>query len=244
MKYLFLIFVLYINTKLTNHIKILFIFLFIITLFFPSCKRETISPVDVGYDYYPSNVGHWVTYEVDSTYYDDFTHTVKAYKFKVTEKIESSFLDNQNRKTERLERYRQWADSTSWFLKDVWISNLTSSSAEKVEENIRYIKLVFPIKKGISWNGNAFNSFNPTDYKYENIFKPYTINGISYDSTITVIQEIDSNLIYVKYMVEVYAKRVGLIYKKYKDIEKYPDPTIDSIISGVDVTYKVISFGN
>lgn len=232
------------NTKLTKYFKIFIPFFCITTLFFSSCKRETISPVDVGHDYYPSNVGHWVIYEVDSIFYDDFTHTVKTYKFKVNEKIESSFLDNQNRKTERLERYRQWSDTTSWFLKDVWISNLTSTTAEKVEENVRYLKLVFPIKKGTTWNGNAFNSINPQDYKYENVFQPFTVNGISYDSTITVIQEIDSNLIYVKYMVEVYAKRVGLIYKKYKDVEKYPDPSIDSTISGLDVTYKVISFGN
>jgi hypothetical protein len=213
-------------------------------ILFYSCKHETIDPVDVGYGYYPSNIGHWVLYDVDSIYYDGFTHTVNKYKFKINEKVESTFYDNQNRLTQRLERYKQSTDSTNWFLKDVWVSNLTSTSAEKVEENVRFIKLVFPVNSSQIWNGNALNSQGEMDYEYDNIFQPFTVNGVTYDSTVTVIQNIDSNLIYVKYMVEVYAKNIGLIYRRFKDVEKQPDPQHDSITSGIDYTYRIISFGN
>jgi hypothetical protein len=213
-------------------------------ILYSSCKQDTLAPVDVGYAYYPSNIGHWILYDVDSTYYDGFTHTVRNYTFKINEKVESSFYDNQNRLTQRLERYKQLSDSTSWFLKDVWISNITSTTAEKVEENIRFIKLVFPINSSQIWDGNALNSEGSMDYEYDNLFQPYTVNGVTYDSTVTVIENVDSNLISVKYMIEVYAKNVGLIFRRYKDVQKMPDPLHDSITSGIDYTYRIRSFGN
>jgi len=225
--------------------RIIFIFLLSIAgIIYFSCKHESLDPIDVGYKYYPSNVGHWVMYEVDSTYYDGFTHTVRKYHFKINEKIESTFLDNQNRPTQRIERYKKATDTTNWFLKDVWASNLTSTTAEKVEENVRYVKLVFPIIGGQTWNGNALNDLGSQDYEYDNVFEPYSINGFSFDSTVTVIQNKDTNLIHVSDMVEIYAKNVGLIYKKYKDVNKEADPLHDSITSGVDYTYRIISFGN
>ena len=224
--------------------NIIFIFYISILLLYSCKKHETLSPVDVGYSYYPSNVGHWIEYDVDSTYYDGFTHTVRNFQFKLNEKVESTFLDNQNRPTQRLERWVQKNDTLSWYLRNVWASNLTSSTAEKVEDNIRYVKLIFPIAEGQTWNGNAQNSLGSEDYTFNNTYQPYTVNAITYDSTITVIQNNDSNLIYVKYMVEVYAKNIGLIYKKYRDIQKQPNLQHDSIIGGVDYTYRIRSFGN
>ena len=231
--------------NITKNITFIIIALMVVVVSIYSCKkRETIKPVDVGYCYYPYNVGHWIKYDVDSTYYDGFTHTVRKYHFKLNEEIESTFLDNQNRPTQRLERYVQISDTTSWYLRNVWTSNLTASTAEKVEDNIRYVKLIFPIIESQTWNGNAYNTLGELDYTYNNTYKPFTVNGMTFDSTITVIQNVDSNLIYVKYMIEVYAKNVGLIYKRYEDIQKQPDYQIDSIIGGLDYTYRITSFGN
>ena len=209
-----------------------------------SCKHETESPVDVGYGYYPSVIGHWIIYDVDSTNYDEFLDTVKNYKFQLKEIIESTYSDNQNRPTQRLERYTRLNDTINWYLSDVWASNLTASTAEKVEENIRFIKLIFPIKSGRTWNGNALNNIGSQDYEYDNVFEPYTVNGVTFDSTVTVIQNIEGpNYVFEKYMIEVFAKNVGLIYKKYKDVTF--DPAHAGVIkSGVDYTYKIKSFGN
>jgi len=223
----------------------IFVFCIIGVLFFTCKKDKVIAPADLGYSYYPSNIGHWVLYDVDSTYYDNFYHTEKHYHFQIKELIESTFSDNQNRPTQRIERYEK-NDTISFYLKNVWASNLTSSTAEKVEGNIRYVKLVFPIVEGQTWNGNAYNSLGFQNYEYNNTFTPYTVNGVTYDSTVTVIQNVDSNLIYVNNMFEVYAKNIGMIYKRYDTIQKFMPPNIypDSIIAGVKCTYKIISFGN
>lgn len=208
-----------------------------------SCKQEDENPIDVGYNYFPDNPGHMVLYNVDSTYWDDFTHTKRFSHCLIKELVESTYLDNQNRPTQRIERYRQH-DTLPFYLKDVWASTLTASTAEKVEENLTYIKLIIPVVHGQSWNGNALNILGEQDYEFDNVNEPYTVDGVTYDSTVTVIQNIDSNLIFVKKQFEVYAKNVGLIYRRYRDIQKYPNPLHDSIVSGVDYSYKIISFSN
>jgi len=42
-----------------------------------------------------------------------------------------------------------------WLLKNVWYSVKTDKNVERVEENIRYIKLIFPIRNNAKWDGNA-----------------------------------------------------------------------------------------
>jgi len=224
--------------------KLYLIFLVVITgSFIVSCKHENTDPIDVGYSYFPSNPGHWILYNVDSTYYDDFTHTMTQSHCLIKELIESTYLDGQGRPTQRLERYRQY-DTLPFYLKDVWASTLTSSTAEKVEENVTFVKLIFPVVEGHTWNGNALNTLGEQDYEFDNVNEPYTVDGVTFDSTITVIQNIDINMIFEKIQFEVYAKNIGLIYRRYRDVEKYPNPTTDSIISGVDYTYKIISFSD
>ena len=224
-----------------------FFFLFISFNFIVTCKREVVSPVYMGYDYFPSNPGHWVIYDVDSLYYDDFHDTVFNYHYQIKEVIESIFLDIQNRPTQRINRFK-CVDSVNWYLADVWYSNITSSTAEKAEENVRFVKLIFPIASGKSWNGNAFNNLNGfdyPDYEYDNLYNPYSVNGTAFDSTVTVIQNIDYNPIRQYDQFEVYAKNIGLIYKKYKMINIYFNPEQpDTTYYGFDYTYKIVSYGN
>lgn len=229
-------------------IKFFLFFLLIITGFW-SCKHETITPDTSFYNYFPSNIGHWIKYSVDSVGWDDYyavtdPHHRTEYHYQIKEKIESYFYDIEGRNTMRIERYKRWNDTSEWFLKDVWYANLTTSTAEKVEENVRYVKLVFPIYKGRSWNGNVFNSLDEMEYKYDNMDQPYTVNGSCFDSTITVTQEDLHIVIFDKVKKEVYARNIGMIYKRYRDVEFRDTIYHDSITKGVDYTFKLIAFGN
>ncbi len=223
--------------------KILFLLILsIIVISISSCKKETEKPMDVGYDFFPVNTGKWIVYQVDSTFYNDFTDSVYHYNYEIKEVVESVFLDNQNRETQRLERYKKVSDTTNWYISNVWMMNLTSSTAEKVEEDYRFIKLIFPVKKSSRWDGNAYNVLDEQEYKYTDVDKPYTVNGITFDSTVTVLQKITSNPIQEDYQIEIFARHVGLIYKKYKSLKKSNAGTV--IDSGVDYSYSIISFGN
>lgn len=224
----------------------LFSILFIVFAFV-SCKKDsTIPPVDMGYKYFPVNKGHWIIYDVDSTVWDDFfpledPRHDSTYNFQLKEITESIFNDNASRTTERIERYKK-IGSLDWYLKNVWFSNLTNSTAEKVENNIRYLKLTFPIRKGLTWNGNIYNTEDKQDYTYKEIHAPYSINGISFDSTLTVVQKVDTNsLIKKEFAIEVYAKNIGLIYKKQFTKETQIN---GSIVKGLEYTLKIKSWGD
>ena len=198
-----------------------------------SCKKEKDPDPDMGYNYFPNQVGKYVIYDVDSFYYNDFNVplTIDTFKFQVKEKIQSTYLDNQNRTTLRLERYVRFYNllvpysSMPWVLRDVWAANRTATTAEKVEENERYIKLAFAVKQDQTWNGNAQNTLGEQTYSYTFINQPRTIGGTSFDSVLQVNQLDDASIIHKKYSIEKYAKRIGLVYKQVIDIESQPDPT-------------------
>lgn len=227
----------------------LFIMLAIIAIFFACKKDNKINAVDIGYNYFPNQVGKFIVYDVDSFYYNDFTLTIDTFHFQVKEKVAAIFFDNENRPTERLERFYRKNSLLDWVLQDVWVANLTTRTAEKVEENERFVKLTFPLSLNTKWDGNRFNTLGSQEYQLTALNEPKNIGIINFDSTLTVLQMADSNLLEKNFAVEIYAKNIGLIYKKYTVISD-KDSVINFTIplnkranSGVDYTYKVNNFG-
>lgn len=214
-----------------------------------SCKKDKNTPLDMGYDYFPTEVGKWIIYDVDSIVHNDFSDTIDTYTYQVKEIIESEFYDNEGRTAQRIERYKRANPTEAWAIKDVWFSNRTASTAEKVEENVRFIKLAFPVQEGKKWNGNALNTLEKWEYRYDNTDISYTLNNLVFDSTATVIQINDSNAIEKKYSVEVYAKNLGMIYKELIDVADRDTfvntsiPLMERINTGVQFKMKAISYG-
>jgi len=74
------------------------------------------------------------------------------YKYRIKEKLEEKFTDNQGREAIKLVRYIKKFDQNisydniSWQIKDVWNYTKTATTLEVVEEDIRFTKLIFPIK--------------------------------------------------------------------------------------------------
>jgi len=212
----------------------------VLLLFVFSCKKET-ELVDLYYDYFPVNTGMWIIYDVDSIAYNDFTHTIDTFDFQVKEIIASEFIDNEGRLTQRIERYYKAVPDSLWQLKNVWASNRTEKTAERLEENIRYIKLIFPITKGAKWDGNIANVNDEVKYEYKDIHTTYSVNSVALDSCLFVQHENELTLFSHKFAEEVYAKHVGKVYGKYIDLVKLADGTITS---GYNYSYKAISWGN
>jgi hypothetical protein len=211
-------------------------------LILPACKKDSVIPPDPFYrDYFPTQVGSYITYDCDSIVYDDFNNTVDTFRFQIKEYYQSEFTDNAGRRAIRLERYKKTSDTTSWFLKDVWFVTATDNQVEKIEEDVRYIKLVFPVKDGKEWNGNALNSLGDRTYVYENAHKPYSTGALSFDSTVTTINTDPENLVSEYRNTETFAARVGMVYKRYVDVEYVvPGPAIRK---GVIFTMKAVEIG-
>jgi hypothetical protein len=195
-----------------------------------SCKKEKDPAPDMGYNYFPEKPGKYVVYDVDSFYYDDVTFSIDTFKFQIKEKIESVYSDNQGRPTLRLERYVKYHNDTvpysamSWTLKDVWAANRLATTAEKVEENVRYIKLAFPVRDGQQWNGNAQNTYGTQNYTYQYFDQPRTIAGVAFDSVLQVNQQNYETLISKALFIERYARRTGMVFRQNILVESQPNP--------------------
>ncbi len=219
------------------------------SILFFSCKKDKDAPPDMGYNYFPTQQGKYVVYDVDSTFYNSDsinsnTHLAPAttYRFQIKEKVQSIFYDNQNRPTVRLERYIKYHNDTipysliDWTLRDVWVENRTATTAEKVEENVRYIKLAFPVRSNQTWNGNAQNTLDEWDYSYGYFDKQEVIGAATFDSAMQVTQFDDGGNIAIqrKLYIEKYARNVGMVYKQVIDVGSQPPVGWYSLLYGTD----------
>jgi hypothetical protein len=217
------------------------VFLGFMVLLAFACQDKDYSPSEMFYEYFPDSPGHYVIYDVDSLVYDDFSGEVLNFNYQVKEVIESRFIDSEGLESLRLERFKRQSPADNWQVKNIWQARLLPSRAEKTEENITYIKLVFPPKEGQTWNGNAYNTLPSQTYRITDAHKPYLIApGLAFDSTVSVVQRNFFTVISEDLQEEKYAKHVGLIYKRYRKVTKQVDGTITS---GVDYSYRIISYG-
>lgn len=214
------------------------IFYIIGLLYVSSCKKDTpVSPVpDLGFQYFPLNLGYYTVYDVDSVVHDDFLDSVKPYKYQLKELVESKYTDNEGKETFRIERYKRANASDAWVIADVWAAQVSATRAEKFEENTWFLKMIFPVKINEKWNGNAFNSAEPMEYEYTEVHAPAVINGLDFDSTVTILQAEDVNAISKLFAKEMYAKNVGMIWREYINLDLQKD-------SGLVMTMKISSYG-
>lgn len=193
---------------------------------FFSCAKKKIPDTTAlnGLEYYPTTIGKYVIYNVDSTIYNSLAQTSVTIKYQIKEKITDNFTDNEGKNALRLERYikkynpTKPYDSIPWVIKEVWMVNATNKSIQVVEGNIRYTKLIFPIELNASWNGNAKNTIGEWLYSYFYIDKTETIASSKLDKVLMVKQKDYRTLISYQNYNEKYAKGVGLVYREITDI--------------------------
>jgi len=211
----------------------------LLSVFLTSCyKEETILPF-LGYEYFPSEIGSFIEYRVDSLWQDDPAGQLGSggLSYDLREVNESNFTDEANREAVRLERYWKQNGQAEWSIKDIWHKVRTPNIAEQNEDNVVFVKHNFPVEEGKSWDGNARNTLETLQliylqqtileewsYTYINVNEPYTINGFTFDSTVTVLQ-LDRPAAFGLnvFAQEVYAKNIGLVHKQLKIYDIQPD---------------------
>ncbi|MBI2280138.1 MAG: hypothetical protein HYU68_05560 [Bacteroidetes bacterium] len=160
------------------------IFFFIFSILFFSCKKdEKTVPINYGYNYAGLTVGKYVIYDVDSIFYNVPFGIVDNYKFQIKEVIDSKYIDAQGKEAYKIIRYKKdTAISPDWVHQVVWNATMTNSNFQKVEDNVRFVKLIFPIKTGKKWNGNSMNTLSSWEYEYTSTHQPETIGSTVLDS--------------------------------------------------------------
>ncbi|RME00367.1 MAG: hypothetical protein D6816_13820, partial [Bacteroidetes bacterium] len=123
-----------------------------------SCKTEQ-DPFDrdFGFDYYPLEVGKSMIYQMDSTIYDPTGDSMLIHSTTfLKETVVDSFIDLTGTPVYRIEQYHRAADTLPWAINKVVTASITNNQAQRVEDNLRFIKLTFPVRENNSWDGNVF----------------------------------------------------------------------------------------
>jgi hypothetical protein len=174
------------------------------------------SPQDGGKFFYP-NIGQSIVYDVEDTQYElTGKFTVKSYQLK--EVNISTFKDLDGKEALRIERYRRENESQKWGIDSIFIAKKEVDKALKTENNVTYVKIVFPIKEGLKWNGNAYNSLGNDSYEMKKVNQIFQTNGQKFDNSVTIIQQNDSTLVDLKRRIEVYSEGTGLIYQEKTNV--------------------------
>ena len=190
--------------------NLIFTYLIVFFSLLTNCnKHEGVDFLDFDYDYYPLDLNQEREYLITDILHNSLGSDTVVYFLK--EVITQEFIDQQGDIAYRLERYWKTDLLADYSLKDVWTTKKTSRTAQKVEENIRFTKLIFPISRGSFWNGNGFNYLAEKEYYYDSINESSTFGLNSFDSTVYVIQNSNNNLLEFDEAYEVYAKNIGLV---------------------------------
>lgn len=230
----------------------LYVFVVLVTLSTISCEnsKEDFVSESVA-DYYPTQVGKFIIYRLDSLVFTQSGSVAETHKYQVKHTVQSEITDASGRKTFLVNRLiRNEAGTSAWLENGNYTVTPLADRVEVLEHNLRSIRLVSPFSIGYSWRGYSYyplfpyqsvydmdagNDMNTWDFVYSN-FGDTTVNGQQYANLWTVLQNnyvlnippTSSQSLGVKEVgVEQYAKGIGLVYKNLEVYERQP-PNVDN----------------
>ena len=217
----------------------------VIAVLFLNCS-DTIDPdPDVlGYNYFPLNIGDYRTYQVNQITYSLFAPTDTA-QFLRKELVVDTF-QTQNETNFVLHLFSRRSDQDPWELDSVWTARRTQNHAIVVENNIPFVKMVFPVRENKTWDGNLFNAQPMDEYEITEIGGFLETPAGNFNNLLTIFENNDPDtLIFQDIRQAVYAGDVGLIYQK-SSILNYcnTDPDcLGTLESGIKFDQILIDYG-
>jgi hypothetical protein len=178
------------------------------------CCVPNLSGINLDSPFFPTeDLGFYTIYDVVETNYALTSPTVVK-KYQLKEQIQSNFTDSEGGKSVRIDRYRRNDALAEWKIDSVFTAKKIADKVTKTENNQTYVKLIFPFRENLKWDGNLYNNVGKDDYVLKNVYLPFKIDTKQFDNTVTVIQQNDSTLVDLKKRTEVYAKGVGVIFRE------------------------------
>ncbi len=198
-----------------------------------SCEKTESKPSSIQIEeYYPLQLGKYITYRLDSTVYINLSTKKDVRSYIIQDFVDAEVTDNLGNPGYRIRRMmRSNTDTTKWFDNASFIVIPSTRTYQFIENNLRFIKLVNPVADATTWAGNSYINtddnflrfYENWEYFYENIGQPFVSNNNVFDTTITVNQvdmvngdPSNKNFFYaITKSSETYAKGVGLVYKEF-----------------------------
>jgi hypothetical protein len=197
------------------------------------CKDETEPATDVamGREYYPVQVGKFIEYNVDSFFLNDFDCSTTPAHYQVRDEVTDTFTDNSGQPGFIVTRSKRGDSTQLWGQDKAYYVTPLTTRMESSEDNLRFIKVTFPVKNNYTWKGNVYINTNTEEYqfyadwryKYQQVGQPYNTGFKEFTNTASVLgidhSDLDTTEIApynsYTYFAEVYAKDVGLVSREF-----------------------------
>lgn len=210
--------------------------LFVATFAFVSCHKENEIPADIEFatdkQYFPLETDNALIYKVTEITIDKPSDYYDTAIYYLRERTDIPFIDNEGDTAYRIERYKSQS-LNNWKISDVWEAKTTKYTAEKVEENQRFIKIKFPLAIGKYWNGNLKNELAEKNSTITSLSTRYESGNIKLDSCLSITRDSSVSQISKVYDVEIYARNIGLVYKEITDINS------QEVVYGVPIENRI-----
>ncbi len=198
-----------------------------------SCTKsetEILDPSTFGYEYFPVAIGKSWTYQMDSIVYSEkvFVKKDTSVSF-IREEVVDSFRNVENKLVYRLDVYYTRDTNTPWELVSASFIQKNESQLIKTENGLDYLKLIFPVRKNKSWEGNS-RIHSKTEmvigneilqpfgdiwyYSYDYINQKERLNLFNFENVCQVAEADYDGFLEKRYSYAKYAKDVGLVYKE------------------------------
>lgn len=183
------------------------------------------------YAYFPLQIGKYVEYQVDSVVFDfapgggtlrDSSRTL------VREVLADTLRDLTGQLLYSVERYERRSAQDAWVLHSIGTAARTAGQAIRTEQNLRFLKMVFPMTRRSEWDGNVWidqereieiagermRPFSNWRYEVDTIDRPAVVGAFSFDSTLLITEADDNNVIERRLSRVRYAKHVGMVWRE------------------------------
>jgi hypothetical protein len=181
--------------------------------------------------YFPLRIGQVVDYQCDSVVYDFAVGGGIARDSSTTwvrEVVSDSLRDLTGALVWSIERYERRSDTTEWQLARIWTASLTATQAIRTEENLRFLRLIFPMDRRSEWDGNRWidsnreievagermRPFANWRYEVDSIDIAQRIGAFEFDSVLVVTEVDETNVIERRLSRSKYATGVGLVWRE------------------------------
>lgn len=197
-----------------------------------SCSSEEAVNPDFGYTYFPLRTGISWIYQIDETTIIQSQETTRSYELRVA--ITDS-VNSQGNVDYVLTRDIRTSTSDSWQGSETWSARIQNNQLIQNESNSLFVKLIFPPKIGLFWNGNQFNNlpdqgnlFNGSNSESYHIMAYdlfFRIGTKEYPESLMVVQNnFDDAIVGKDQRHEIYTPNIGLIYKEVRQLEYCSTP--------------------
>ncbi len=193
-----------------------FFVFFVFALSLVACERADSPPVDSGYDYFPLETGSFWEYEVTETRYA-LAQPAQTRTYQIREVTGPKYTDASGQDVYPLERSVR--EGNTWRADSVSLIWRTAERAFRSENGLTFVKIRFPVKEDLRWDGNLYNTLRERLFEIKNSDKPLTLGAYTFDQTLTVVQQNDSTLLSLRKNQETYARNVGLIRQEQTSVQ-------------------------